>query len=199
LLVNTCKVDVAIDPGVRTTKDGVVVAPRLEKLAVIEILPENPRTLVTVIVAVPVLPGRMGIELGATTMVKLVKLKDTRTWWESRLLVPVIVMLYLPGGVNVVVEIVMMEVDDLPGVKVWLEGVKDTEGPLATLGEIAQDMVTVPGKPPRLVRVIVEVAEEPAGKDGGMTGPAEMLKSDTATTKVTVCVTLPLIPVTVKV
>jgi hypothetical protein len=63
---------------------------------------------------------------------------------------------------------------------------KDTEGPPATPGEIAPDRVTVPGKPPRLVRVIVEVADAPAGNDEGVTGPAEILKSDTATTNVTV-------------
>jgi hypothetical protein len=76
---------------------------------------------------------------------------------------------------------------------------KDTEGPPATPGEIAPDRVTVPGKPPRLVRVIVEVADAPEGRDDGVTGLAEMLKSDKATTKVTAWDTEPLIPVTVKV
>jgi hypothetical protein len=80
LLVKICKVDVAIDPGARITKDGVGVAPRLEKLAVRETLPEKPRILVTVIVAVPVFPGRMGIELGVTVMLKAVRLKDMMTW-----------------------------------------------------------------------------------------------------------------------
>jgi len=78
--VKTCKVEVAVDPAVSTTKDGVGVAPRLEKLAVSETLPEKPRTLVTLIVAVPVLPGRIGIELGVTVMLKAVRLKDTMTW-----------------------------------------------------------------------------------------------------------------------
>ena len=46
-------------------------------LAVRETLPVKPKTLVTVIVAVPVLPGRMGIELGATAMVKLERLNES--------------------------------------------------------------------------------------------------------------------------
>jgi hypothetical protein len=117
LLVKTCKVDVAVDPGVRITKEGVGVAPRLEKLAVSETLPEKPRTLVTVIVAAPVFPGRMGIELGVTAILKLVKLKETMNWWDSRLLIPVIVMLYFPGGVRIVVEIVITEMTDLPAGK----------------------------------------------------------------------------------
>jgi hypothetical protein len=57
----------------------------------------------------------------------------------------------------------------------------------------------VPGKPFRLVRVIVEIADEPAGKDAGITGLAEMLKSDILTINVTVWITLPLVPSKVKV
>ncbi len=75
-------------------------------------------------------------------------------------------------------------------------------GPPATAGETAFNVsVTVPGNPPRLVRVIVEVPDAPAGKVDGVTRLAEILKSDKATMKVTACDTRgePPVPVTVKV
>ncbi len=96
-------------------------------------------------------------------------------------------------------EMVMMEVAFLLAASVMLDGTKETVGPPATPGETAYDRVTVPGKPPRLFRVMVEIPDPPAGKDDGVMGLEEMLKSDRATMKVTACDTEPLIPVTVKV
>jgi hypothetical protein len=115
------------------------------------------------------------------------------------LLTPVTVMLYLPGGVRVVVETVMMEVPFLLAGSTMLDGTKETVGRPATPGETVYERVTVPGKPPRLFRVMVEIPDPPAGKDDGVIGLAEMLKSDRAMMNVTACDTEPLIPVTVKV
>ncbi len=72
-------------------------------------------------------------------------------------------------------------------------------GPPATPGETEYERVTVPGNPPRLVRVMVEVPVDPAGNDDGVIGLAVMLKSDKATMKMTSWDTEPLVPVTLKV
>ena len=177
-LVNTVRVDVAIDPDVRVTVDGVGVAPTLLIEAVRETVPENPEMLVTVIVAVPVCPDRTAIEFGTTEMVKPVRLRESMTWWDNEPMKPVTVTLYLPGSVAVVDEMVSIEVAVLPGARVTLDGERESERP----GDDAEgDRLTVPEKLPRLVRVIVEVADEPAGKDDGVTGVAERPKSAMAT------------------
>ena len=79
LLVNTVRVDVAIDPDVRVTVDGVGVAPTLLIEAVRDTVPEKPEMLVTVIIAVPVCPDRTAMEFGATEMVKQVRLRESMT------------------------------------------------------------------------------------------------------------------------
>lgn len=104
--------------------------------------------------------------------------------------------MYFPGSVAVLDDIVNMDVAVLPEARVTLDGAKERERPGAD-GEA--DRLMVPEKLPRLVRVIVEVADEPAGKDGGDTGLAERRKSATATLKMSKCVTLPPVPVTVNV
>ena len=114
--MKSCSEDLATgDVGVRTTNDGLGAEPTLLILDVRETLPENPKTPVTVIVAEPVLPGRMGMVLGVTDIVKPDRLKDKMNWCESRLLLPVTVMLYFPGGVSVEVETVITEVVALLG------------------------------------------------------------------------------------
>ncbi len=178
MLVNTVRVEKATDPGVRVTVDGVGVAPTLLIEAVKAMLPEKPETLATVIVAVPVSPARTVMELGVTEIVKPVRLSERMTWWDNKPTKPVTVTLYFPGSVAVVDEIVNMEVAVLPGARVTLDGARERERPAAD-GE--PDRLTVPEKLPRLVRVIVEVADEPAGKDDGDTGVAESPKSATAT------------------
>ncbi len=86
--------------------------------------------------------------------------------------------MYFPGSVVVVDEIVNMEFAVLPGPSITLDGTKESERP----GEDSEAVrLTVPEKLPRLVRVIVDVADEPAGKDDGDTGAAERPKSATAT------------------
>jgi len=136
------------------------------------------------------------MEFGVTEIVKPVRLSESMTWWDNKPMKPVTVTLYLPGKVAVVDEIVNIEVAVVPGARVTLDGAKDSERPAAD-GEA--DKLTVPEKSPWLARVIVEVADEPAGKDGGDTGLAEMPKSATATENLSVCATTPAVPVTVNV
>ncbi len=68
------------DTGDRITKDGVGADPILLIVEVRETLPEKPKTPVTVIVAEPVFPGRIGIEFGVTAMVKPDRLNERMTW-----------------------------------------------------------------------------------------------------------------------
>ena len=58
------------------------------------------------------------------------------------------------------VEIVSVEVPVDPGVRLTLAGEKAVVGPLATLGETVAVRATLPVNP-RLLRVIVDVAEPP--------------------------------------
>ncbi len=78
--MNSCSVDLPTDPDVRTTNDGLGEDPTLLIVDVRETLPTKPKTLVTVIVAEPVLPGRMVMELGVTATVKLDRLSERMTW-----------------------------------------------------------------------------------------------------------------------
>lgn len=68
------------DVGVRTTNNGLGAEPTLLIVDVRETFPENPKTPVTVIVAEPVLPGRMGMVLGFTDIVKPDRLNDKTNW-----------------------------------------------------------------------------------------------------------------------
>ncbi len=58
------------------------------------------------------------------------------------------------------VEIVSVEVPVEPGVRLTLAGEKAVVGPLVTLGETVAVRATLPVNP-RLLRVIVDVAEPP--------------------------------------
>jgi len=68
------------------------------------------------------------------------------------------VITYDPDGVVETVDTVRVEVPVPPAERVTVAGLKDANGPL---GETALEMLTVPVNPPRLVRLIVEVADVP--------------------------------------
>ena len=70
----------------------------------------------------------------------------------------VTVITYDPVGVVEDVDTVRVEVPVPPAERVTVAGLKDADGPL---GETALEMLTVPVNPPRLVRLIVEVADVP--------------------------------------
>jgi hypothetical protein len=113
-------------------------------------------------------------------------------------LAPVTVTAYVPAGVEAVVEIVSVEVPVEPGVRLILVGAKAKVIPVA-VGATVAESATLPVKP-RLLAVIVEVADPPAAKLAGVAALAEIAKSPTTVT-VTVAVweVVPLEPVTVTV
>ena len=73
----------------------------------------------------------------------------------------VTVITYDPDGVVEVVDTVRGEVPVPPAERVTVAGLKDADGPL---GETTVEMLTVPVNPPRLVRLIAEVADVPGVK-----------------------------------
>jgi hypothetical protein len=105
---------------------------------------------------------------------------------------------YVPAGVDAVVEIVSVEVPVEPGVRLMLVGAKAKVIPVAAGANVAES-ATLPVKP-RLFAVIVEVADPPAVKPAGVAVLAEIVKSPTTVT-VTVAMweVVPLEPVTVTV
>ena len=106
--------------------------------------------------------------------------------------------MYVPAGVEAVVEIVRVEVPVEPGLRLMLVGAKAKVMPVAA-GATVADRATLPVKP-RLLAVIVEVAEPPAVKLVGVAAPAEIVKSPTTVTvTVAVWVVVPLTPLTVTV
>ncbi len=86
----------------------------------------------------------------------------------------------MPAGVEAVVAIVRVEVPEDPGVRLMLVGLKVKVIPVAA-GETVADNATLPVKP-RLLAVIVEVADPPAVKLAGVAAPAVIEKSPTTIT-----------------
>ena len=85
-------------------------------------------------------------------------------------LVPATVTVYVPAGVEAVVAIVNVEVAVEPGVRLTLVGANVNVMPVAA-GATVADSAMLPVKP-RLLTVIVEVAEPPAVKLAGDAVPA---------------------------
>jgi hypothetical protein len=100
-------------------------------------------------------------------------------------LAPVTVTVYVPAGVAAVVAIVSVDVAVEPAVRLTLVGANVKVIPVAT-GDTVADNATLPVKP-RLLAVIVEVADPPAVKLAGVAALAEIVKSPTTVT-VTVAV-----------
>jgi hypothetical protein len=88
---------------------------------------------------------------------------------------------YVPAGVEAVVAIVRVEVPVEPAVRLILVGTKVKVMPVAA-GDTVADNATLPVKP-RLLAVIVEVADPPAVKLAGDAAPAAIVKSPTTVTE----------------
>jgi hypothetical protein len=84
---------------------------------------------------------------------------------------------YVPAAVEAVVAIVSVDVEVEPGVRLTLVGAKVKVIPVAA-GDTVADNATLPVKP-RLLTVIVEVADPPAVKLAGDAAPAVTVKSPT--------------------
>lgn len=136
-------------------------------------VPANPFTLVTVMVEMPVSPALTVKTLGVAEIVKSRTLTVTVVQWISAPLVALTTTVKVLG-VDPLQERVAVAVVD----RETLFG--DTKQ-LRPEGETVVVRVTVPEKPPVLVRVIVELAEKPASKVIEV-GLAEMVKSCAAFT-----------------
>jgi hypothetical protein len=71
----------------------------------------------------------------------------------------------VPGGVERLVEIVRIDVPEPPVTREILVGLREAVGPLWIVGETVALRLTVPVKPPKLVRVAVKVAFDPLVTD----------------------------------
>ncbi len=132
---------------------GVMVAARLT-------LPEKPLRLVRVIVEFPANPCTMLKVVGLEDMLKSGPTTVTATVaeWESDPLVPVTVTVYVPAALAVVGEKVRTKEPVPPAARVTVV-VAGLKGRPA--GEETLFRVTVPAKPFRLARLIVDVVEDP--------------------------------------
>jgi hypothetical protein len=162
MVVEMVRVALPVPPAVRVTLPGLneAVGPPVtwgETVAERVTMPANPLVLVRVTVDVPVWPSAMVGVLGFAAMVKSTTSTDIPTEWESVPLVPVMLTVYVWGGVRPVVEIVRVEVPVLPAVRVTLPGLNEAVGPPVTWGETVAERVTMPANPLVLVRVRVDV------------------------------------------
>jgi hypothetical protein len=101
----------------------------------------------------------MACEVGVSEIVKpeLETLRLSTIECARPPLVPVMVILYDPVAVVDVVDAVRVEAPVPPDARVTVTGFNTTDGPV---GEIETARFTAPVKP-RLVRVIVDVADDP--------------------------------------
>jgi hypothetical protein len=177
-VVAIVRVEVPVEPGVRLTlvgtKVNVIPVAAGETVADSATLPVNPRLLTVIVeVAEPPAVKLAGVAAPALTVKSPTTVTVTVPVWESVPLTPVTVTVYVPAAVDAVVAMVRVEVPVEPGVKLTLVGTKVNVIPLAT-GETVADSATLPVNP-RLLKVIVEVAEPPAVKLAGLAAPAAIV------------------------
>jgi len=130
-------------------------------------LPVKPR-LLSVIVDVAELPATKlaGLAADAVIVKSAVTVTVTVAVWDSAPLDPVTVTVYVPEGVAAVVPIVRVEVTDVPSVRMILVGANVKVMPVAA-GDTVADGATLPVNP-RLLAVMVDVADPPATKLAGV-------------------------------
>jgi hypothetical protein len=164
-------------------------------LAVNDTLPVKPMlSSVTLEVAEPPatkfdgVTGPAEIEKSGST-ITLIDAEDERDG-----LVPVTVIRYDPDGVLLVVVMVIVEVPCPPGDNVRLVGLRIPNGPSDVAG--GEDRLTDPEKP-RLLTVIVDVADPPATNRVRAFGEAVTVKPEPTVTVIwEVCTSDPTVPVT---
>ena len=138
-------------------------------------MPENPLSDDAVIVEVPGDPAKNVRELGLPTSVKSTTLTVIATACVREPLVPVNVIVYVPGVEEFSVQV---ELAVLFTVSERLVGMQFTGSPV--VGETVEVRETVPANPLTLCNVTTEDAELPADRVMDV-GLAEMLKSTTVT------------------
>lgn len=204
LVVAKVRTDVVDDPAVRETLGGFIVADvpvaAGEMVADSATVPLKPvLDMVHVDIAEPA--GRMLAGLAGpqeTENVPPATVRVTVAVWLMVPLIPVMVIVYVPAGVDAVVPIVRVEVPLEPGVRGMLVGAKVKLMPVAA-GETVAESATLPVKP-RLLAVIVEVADCPEVIVLGVAALAASVKSAAIVIEtVAVWDTVPAVPVTVTV
>lgn len=157
----TVSVEVPVAPGLRVTLAGLTEAVRPPGMTDVERLtvPAKPAKLVRVMDEVSELPAWTVSVVGLAEIVKLPTPTVIVVVWDSGPLVAVKVTAYVPWVDEVNVQV---EVEEPPEVKETLVGPQETVRPVEGVTDC--EMATVPEKPPRLARVIVDEALEPDWK-----------------------------------
>jgi hypothetical protein len=160
---------------------NVTCGPAEESLEVKDTVPEKPLRLERVIVEVPDDPWTILRAAGLADMLKSGPRTITvsEAGWDKDPLIPVAVIVYVPTGVDVVVEIARVEVPVPPAIRGTGFGLNENVRPV-TGAVVDAARFTFPAKLFKLVSVMVEVAELPPTKLAGVAALAEMLKSGTA-------------------
>jgi hypothetical protein len=169
-----------------------------DAVTVTETTPENPLSAVTVMVDVPDVLGMIVMLEGLADREKSgcdtpLIVTETVTDWVVDPLVPVTVIVYVPGGVELVEDIVRIDVAVPPSTT--LVGFNETVSPAGLFA----DNTMAPVNPLMAATVMVEVPVWPGFKVM-LDGLAVMLKhgeSVTMTETVVECASTPLAPVTV--
>ena len=186
LFVRICNTGTAVPPGASETVDGdiLIVGPpgtagTIEP--VIEIGPLKPPMLESVILTRPIDPRRMVREFGVNVMLKSGTMAcDTvsvrvAVWVRNppaNGAVPDILTEYVPGTALLPTFTKTCEVEVLPSERFTCEG----PIPIPTFnGMFRAESVTCPANPFRLVRVAIEVREEPVATVK-LLGESDMLK-----------------------
>ncbi len=183
------RTDVPVPPAVNET--GFTLKVNVRPVTVVgdaasEILPVKPK-LFNVMADVAELPATK--LAGVAALAAMVKSGVTVTetvvdWAETPVAVPVTVIVYVPAGVDAVVAMVRTEVPVPPAVRATGFTLKEKVRPVTAIGVEAVS-VTLRAEP-KLVRVMVEVAEPPATKLAGVAALAPMVKPLGPTVNMTV-------------
>ncbi len=149
--------------------------PKKDKFTV----PVNPLRLTRLIVELPTAPAFTVTAVGLAERVKSWIMKVTIAKWDSPLLEPVIVTLYLLGAEPLQDKV---EAPEVP--RVMLRGEREQVRPVGVEGEMENERLTVPANPKRLVTLIEETPTTPAFRVTNA-GFAAIAKSWTAKVKLT--------------
>jgi hypothetical protein len=141
-----------------------------------ETLPEKPR-LLTDKTAAAYPPTMITLGLGVRReRVKSVTVTDNAVECFIEPTLAVTVTAYVPTGADDEAETVRVDVPDPPAGRIGLAGMKDTVGPLATIGDIEAENVRVPLRRFTLDAVIVDEPDDATVKEKDE-GVAETTKS----------------------
>ena len=163
LVVETVSVEFAALPGESAALDGLIDdwGPEGEIEALKPTVPLKPPRLANEMVELPVEPGCIAMYEGLAPIMKSFRattLTDTRAEWRRLPLAPVTMTWYEPGANVLPAPKVRVEDDVPPALTETFTGFRVAVGPA---GGTVAERFTAPEKPLRLVKAMVEVAEDP--------------------------------------